>query len=634
MTTTRILSEKEKNIKNANTRMQLSQPPVSVFIFSVLIVSAWQILFALGAALFGIISFEIWKKLFLSFPAVVFFIAAITLVYFLFTHTKNILMAYDQDESAYKKALKSIKLYQTCLIIAPVLFSFLLPIVLVAVQAPEYRHTDVSIALLMFSVGNCFLFALVFYVMFIQGFERWLHVIPLHPDFKGMSLKVRSVLTAFFSFTGTILIALTPLITIESHDTVQAVIGSKTVPLAAIGICVGLLDLYLQSNGFTSRLQIALDFTALMAEKDYTQEAMSVISRDEVGFLATELNSFQHITATLLRKIITEADKLSVLGENLSENMDITADSMQQISANIEDVKQQALTQAASVTETASTIEEIVHTIRQLNGSIGLQAENVMRSSASIEQMTAHISSVTDRLEKNSRIMKEAHEQAVNGKKGAHMANDIIAQIAERSGSLLEASQVIQNIASQTNLLAMNAAIEAAHAGEAGKGFAVVADEIRKLAEESNVQGKQIGEVIKESLRIIEQITVAGSGAEKTFERVYELVTNLSGQETEILASMREQENANREILEAVKNINMVTEEVKNGSAEMLKGGEQVADEMHKLGGLTNVITASINEMASNAAQINDAVGEVDKITHKNQRSIEGLAIGVKKFKV
>ena len=73
MTTTRILSEKEKNIKNANTRMQLSQPPVSVFIFSVLIVSAWQILFALGTALFGIISFEIWKKLFLSFPAVVFF---------------------------------------------------------------------------------------------------------------------------------------------------------------------------------------------------------------------------------------------------------------------------------------------------------------------------------------------------------------------------------------------------------------------------------------------------------------------------------------------------------------------------------------------------------------------------------
>ena len=230
--------------------------------------------------------------------------------------------------------------------------------------------------------------------------------------------------------------------------------------------------------------------------------------------------------------------------------------------------------------------------------------------------------------------MQQAHEQAVNGKKGAHTANEIVAQIAERSGALLETSQVIQNIASQTNLLAMNAAIEASHAGEAGKGFAVVADEIRKLAEESNIQGKRIGEVIKESLQIIEQISAAGGGAEKTFDKVYELITHLSTQEKEILASMREQENANREILEAVKDINTATEDVKDGSTAMLQGGERAAEDMHRLNSFTNIVTASMNEMADGAVQINNAVQEVHAIAQKNKQSIKNLAGEVAKFKV
>ena len=627
-------SGSQDNTEKVKPQTHLTPPPNQIFVFSVLIMTVWQISFAAGTYLFNVIPPALWKKLFIGVPTVGTFAAAIILIYILFKFVTTILMNYHQNDEIYKQALKWIKLYETLLIVMPVVFCIIFPIVLITVQAPEYHGTNVATALGMFSAGNCFLFALIFYVMFIQRFERWLRIIPLHSDFKGMPLKIRSVLTAFFSFTGTLLIALTPLITLEEEATVQAVITTKTIPLACIGICMGLFDLYLQASGFTTRLQTALNFTTVMAKKDYTQKAIPIISRDEFGFLSRELNEFQYGTAALLHKIVSESESLTLLGNELADNMTKTAGTVRHISTNIENVKQQALTQTASVTETSATIEEIVNTIRQLNGSIEIQAASVARSSSSIEQMTAHISSVTQRLEKNGQLMQQAHEQAVNGKKGAHTANEIVAQIAERSGALLETSQVIQNIASQTNLLAMNAAIEASHAGEAGKGFAVVADEIRKLAEESNIQGKRIGEVIKESLQIIEQISAAGGGAEKTFDKVYELITHLSTQEKEILASMREQENANREILEAVKDINTATEDVKDGSTAMLQGGERAAEDMHRLNSFTNIVTASMNEMADGAVQINNAVQEVHAIAQKNKQSIKNLAGEVAKFKV
>ena len=361
---------------------------------------------------------------------------------------------------------------------------------------------------------------------------------------------------------------------------------------------------------------------------------LPVIGNDEITNLSAYFNETIEKIALSVRAVGVNSDAMEEVGNELASNMIETASAINEISANIEGVKQQAMTQAASVTETASTIEEIVRTIKQLNASIEMQAESVSQSSASIEQMVANIASITKTLENTDGAIKKLASATGDGKETVVTANTVTQKIAEESGSLLEASSVIQRIASQTNLLAMNAAIEAAHAGEAGKGFAVVADEIRKLAEDSATQGKAITATLKVLSGEIETLSDSSRTAEEKFNTIFTLSEQVKSMSDRLTEAMREQENGSKEVLTAIKNINMVTIEVSDGSAEMLKGGEGVAEEMQKLNDLTRIITDSMNEMAEGAIQINNAVQEVNEITQKNKHNIESLVSEVNKCKV
>ncbi len=399
------------------------------------------------------------------------------------------------------------------------------------------------------------------------------------------------------------------------------ILGEKSFE-AAIPI---MLDIFLFPQVIINAIITA---TVLLLIADLgKQENIKQVQENEAS-----LRTKQTTNQTVIETIHNTLRNLTEHGTMLASTMHTTTADADHITEKINNLKQKLMHQAGSVTQTDETVKTILETLTTLDSYIDIQSNRVIQSSSSIETMITNVRAVTKMLEESNAVIQEAHKLTVQGKTGVKNSNEVAAEIAKRSGDLLEAGEVIQNVASQTNLLAMNAAIEAAHAGESGKGFAVVADEIRKLAEESNIQGKKIAAVIKESLQIIQKLTDAGSITEKTFEQMYALVSKISEQESRILEAMQQQETGSKKIITAIADINGITNDIKTKSEEMSNNGRQTAKEMKNLNTLTTALTDHMNEMTGDVVNINKAIQTVHEITQKNAQAIQEVVQEVDSF--
>ncbi|GHU12258.1 methyl-accepting chemotaxis protein [Spirochaetia bacterium] len=415
---------------------------------------------------------------------------------------------------------------------------------------------------------------------------------------------------------------------------VRDLIGISVI-IAAITIVVVIIAAVFFSRSISKPIVKTADMLRDISEGegDLTR-TIDIHSKDEIGDLAKYFNQTLEKIRHLIITIKGQSVKLFDIGNELASNMTETAAAINEITANVQSIKARVINQSASVTETNATMEQITVNIDRLNDQVEKQSSSVSQSSSSIEEMLANIQSVTTTLVKNADNVKILLEASEVGRGGLQEVASDIQEIARESEGLLEINAVMENIASQTNLLSMNAAIEAAHAGESGKGFAVVADEIRKLAESSGEQSKTISTVLKKIKQSIDKITASTDNVLNKFEAIDGGVRTVADQEENIRNAMEEQGAGSKQILEAISRLSEITQQVKGGSMEMLEGSKEVIQESKNLEKVTQEITSGMNEMATGADQINTAVNRVNEISGQNKDNIDVLVREVSRFKV
>lgn len=361
-------------------------------------------------------------------------------------------------------------------------------------------------------------------------------------------------------------------------------------------------------------------------------QRIELSGKDEVGRVAHSFDRFVGTLQEMIGGIQESVGTLQNLGVDLSSHMNETAAAVNQISANIGSVLQQVHSQEEQVSTTASSVEELTRNVDSLKQQINQEQSTLEETAGHIDRMLQNIQTMISDVQTTQSEMTDLKKRIQDGQEGVEGASKAVEQIMDRSVQLQEANSFIVGIAAQTNLLAMNAAIEAAHAGESGRGFAVVAEEIRKLADQSS---KQSGYIAQEINGIHEEIKNTSEQTAST-KQLFELVSSTIEKVNEVFAKVsdgaQQQAAAGDQVGTALKELRDIADSVQNGASEMSNANEQILQAISDLRDRSVQMRSSMDEISSGTNEINTSVTSLNDLSDQNREAIEDITSRVKRF--
>lgn len=441
-------------------------------------------------------------------------------------------------------------------------------------------------------------------------------------------LQMISSIEAGGNYTGWIFIASFPLGDIKAP--VRSIITGLVLLGAGALLLLALLIVFLARTIARPLKELALRFSDAAAGD--LSIRMEVKSRDETGRLA---GAFNHLAISLndalcgldgmIREVRNRAELLVSGAEKARASFD-------EMNSSITEMIMKGSDNTRGLEGAGTSVREISESIRVLEERLQDQSNAVLQSSAAVEEMLANIESITSSMVKSASSFEELLTVSGAGEEELTTMIGRIEGINARSEELLETNTVISGIAGQTNLLSMNAAIEAAHAGEAGRGFAVVADEIRKLAENSAAQSRETERILKEIVGEVGAITGASRKTGETFSRMRSLIRQVVDIEGEMKGSMQEQSSSSREIQSALDGLKDVTSDIHEKAGAVAREAETISREVTVLGENSREISNHIIKVHSAGKQVQDIVGDALGQAEENRRAAAEAEEAIRRF--